>query len=298
MESFFMSQTQSPLLHIALIADMRNAEQTITLIKSVCFYHPHVIFHVLNQDIHEEWFSILNQYLQQFKCEVVDVTVTEEHLQQFQPLNPSMTLSGYFKFLIPQLIDAERVLYLSHDCIVNGVLDDLYEMDLTDVGVIAVPDLFLNHENVRHPQYPDLKPYFNGQVILFNVALWQQDSPLYPQLLRALQEQQNLSFADQDILNLISHNRWRPADKLYNLQVGVKRLFEEHNFPELGEEAINTHKKSPLIVNYSYIKPWHKWSEDTPYQELYWFYYALEWEELIDRRQSSPSYRLLEDYYR
>lgn len=292
-----MSQTTP--LHIALIADMNTAEQTLTLIKSICFHHPHVVFHILNQNINEEWFSILNQYLEQFKCEAIDVSILPEHMAQFEPLNPSMTLAGYFKLLIPQLVDNDRVLFISTDCIVNGLLTDFYKTDLTYVALAGVHDLFLDHLDVTHPKYADLKPYFNSQVILFNCEYWKNDHSLYANVLRVLQEQKELAFAEQDILNLVCYNGgWKPIHKLYNLQVGVKRLFAEHGAAQLGIDAIETHKQSPVIVYYSYLKPWHKWKvDDIPYFDLYWFYYALEWEEVIQKRKSSISARLLDEYY-
>lgn len=291
-----MSQI-SPL-NIALIADIHQAEQVLTLIKSICFHHPHVTFYIINQNIHEEWFSILNQYLEQFKCEAVDITIQAEDMEQFEPLNPSMTLAGYFKLLIPQLIDEDRVLYISTDCVVNGVLTDFYKTDLSDYAVAGVHDLFLDHLDVRHPQFADLKPYFNAQVLLFNCKFWRSNGDFHVSILRALNELQNLNFAEQDVLNLVCYNGgWKPIHKLYNLQVGVKRLFEEHGAKQLGIEAIDTQKQSPVIVYYSYLKPWHKWNEDIPYSELYWFYYALEWEEIIQKRKSSISARLLEEYY-
>lgn len=285
-------------LHIALVADVHQAEQILTLIKSICFHHPHVTFHILNQSLHEEWFSILNQYLEQFKCQAVDVTVLPEDMEQFEPLNPSMTLAGYFKLLIPQLIDEERVLFISTDCVVNGLLTDFYKTNLEGFALAAVHDLFLDHLDVTHPKFSDLKPYFNSQVILFNCKYWRTQGEFNASILRALNQIQDLSFAEQDVLNLVCYNGgWKPIHKLYNLQVGVKRLFAEHGVPELGKEAIETEKQSPVVVYYSYLKPWYKWAEDVPYSELYWFYHALEWEEIIQKRKSSISARLLEEYY-
>lgn len=270
-------------IDIALIAGMQNIEKTITLIKSVCFHHASVKFHIIHADIPTEWFAELNSYLHDLDCEAIAIEVNPQIFVQYEPLHENMSFYGYLKLSIPQLIDVERVLFLNNECIVNASLKSLWKLNLSAHALAASPDLFLDHLNVTHHCFPDLKPYFNAGVLLFNVNLC-RNSPFYWQMYRALKEQKQLPFAEQDVLNLICVERWYPLSKLYNFQAGIKYIFEQHQAPQLAEEALNVEGYTPKIIQYNEIEPFNEQGIEVPYEEVYIFYEDLEWKEIKNKR--------------
>lgn len=266
-------------IDIALIAAEQQCEKITTLIKSVCFHQTDVKFHIIHADIPSTWFDELNQKLSILNCQALSVVINNQIFEQYLPFNESVGLYAYLKLSIPQLIDAERILFLSNECIVNSSLQTLWSLDLSDFALAATPDLFLDHLAVSHHRFPDLKPYFNAGVLLFNTTLC-NNSPFYPQMYKALQEQQNLSFAEQDILNLICVGRWYPLTKLYNFQAGTRYLFKQHQADDLAEQAMDVMGHTPKIIQFNQIAPLNDLNESVPYEELYLFYVDLEWEEI------------------
>lgn len=270
-------------IDIALISSMQQIEKTIILMKSVCFHHENVKFHIIHADITAEWFIKLNTYLYELNCEVISIEVNSQIFMQYEPLHENMNYYAYLKLSIPQLVKTERILFLNNQCIVNASLKALWKLDLANYALAASPDLFLDHLSVTHHRFPDLKPYFNAGVILFNVDLCNK-SPFYWQMYRALREQKQLTFAEQDILNLVCVGRWYPLSKLYNFQAGIKYIFEQHQAPQFVEEALDVEGHTPYIVQYNELEPFNEQGIEVPYEELYIFYEDLEWEEIKKKR--------------
>lgn len=276
------------IIDIALIATQQQIEQITILIKSVCFHHTRVRFHIIHLDIPQQWFDELNEQLHELESEALSVRIENHIFAQYGPLNTSMNFYAYLKLSIPQMVQAERVLFLNNECIVNGSLLDLWKLDLSEYALAASADLFLDHFAVSHQRFPDLKPYFNAGVLLFNNTLC-NNSPFYPQMYKALQEQQELTFAEQDILNLICVNRWYPLTKLYNFQAGTRYVFSQHQAEHLADEAMNLKGHTPKIIQYNQLKPFNNLGIELPFEEVYIFYADLEWSEIVEKRKWKKS---------
>lgn len=272
------------IIDIALIATQQQIEQITILIKSVCFHHTQVNFHIIHPDIPQHWFDELNEQLGELDSQAISIGIQNHIFTQYEPLNESMNFYAYLKLSIPQLVQTERVLFLNNECIVNSSLSALWKIDLNGYALAASADLFLDHFAVSHHRFPDLKPYFNAGVLLFNNTLC-NNSPFYPQIYKALQEQQNLTFAEQDILNLVCVNRWYPLTKLYNFQAGTRYIFSQHQVEHLADEAMDLQGNTPKIIQYNQLRPFNEQGIELPYEELYIFYVDLEWSEIIQKRK-------------
>lgn len=86
------------------------------------------------------------------------------------PRSERFGLPTYYRFLMPELVDGDRALYLDGDILVRGDLGPLWETPLDGAWLAAVPQL--GAQATRHPAL-GLSPthaYFNAGVLLVDLA--------------------------------------------------------------------------------------------------------------------------------
>lgn len=276
-------------INIALAADRNYAEQVITLIKSVCYHHQNVRFYLIHQDYPDEWFMALNQHLTNVGAEIIPVTVLDS-FRFPSKLQEHITQATFYRYIIPE-IPEDRVIYLDSDIVVDGNIEEMYFSDFNGKYVLAVEDMYISYTEHGYIEFPDLKPYFNGGVLLINNQLWKEND-LAEYLIQMTKQYPNVMFGDQDILNFVLKDKWGILSHVYNYQTGVI-----HGFPRLEEENMSDEERiakyqkqvneaEPTIIHYtSKYKPWLNNKYFVLLREKYWFYYQLSWEEIKKRHQ-------------
>lgn len=127
---------------IALSVDYSWIDQAETTLKSIYAHNQDVKTYIINPDIPHEWFMNINGYLKELSSEVIDLKID---LSRFKDMpNPEDRISKmvYGKFLIPELIKEDKVLYLDSDVIVDQNLDQLFETNIEDRPLYTVTDYF------------------------------------------------------------------------------------------------------------------------------------------------------------
>lgn len=147
---------------IALNGDYRYLNNIETTIKSIIFNNKEVKIYVINPDIPHEWFINLNQYVNQIGSTIVDAKVDPERLKDMHSSHERINSTAFGRFLIPELVDEDRVLYLDCDLIVNDNLNKLFEIDFGDKMLFAVRDY--NENN-----------WFNSGVMFINNRKWKTE---------------------------------------------------------------------------------------------------------------------------
>ena len=102
---------------IALSANYGYVDKVETTIKSILYNVKNVEIHLLNYDIPQEWFVNINQYVNQIGSEVIDAKFDHGILNDSQGPRPGINEMGFARFLIPELVPEDRVLYLDSDLI-------------------------------------------------------------------------------------------------------------------------------------------------------------------------------------
>ncbi|MDS9311353.1 glycosyltransferase [Streptococcus pseudopneumoniae] len=72
-------------------------------------------------------------------------------------------MCGFFRYFIPKYVSESRVLYLDLDIVVRKSIDELWDLDLTDIPLAAVRDDFYTHN-------------FNSGVLLINNGMWRAEN--------------------------------------------------------------------------------------------------------------------------
>ncbi|WP_150539728.1 glycosyltransferase family 8 protein [Actinobacillus vicugnae] len=256
--------------NIALAADQSYSEHLVTTIKSICYHNKNIKFFILNRDFPAEWFHILNHKLAKLGCSVTDVKITNETIKNFKSYPHISSDTTYFRYFISDLIPEEKVLYLDSDLIVTGNLQQFYQTNIENYFLAAVKD------DIAHKTYGNYS--FNAGVLLINNRLWKENNITALALSLSEQYVNQLPDADQTVLNFIFKDKWLKVNRGYNYLVGVDFLYPQLGLTHLLESF--PEQITPLVLHFNTeAKPWLLHSK-TRFRDRYWFYYALEWQDI------------------
>ncbi|HDZ6851935.1 TPA: glycosyltransferase family 8 protein, partial [Mannheimia haemolytica] len=267
---------------IALAADLGYQTQVETLIKSLCYHHSHLKIYLFQKTFPNEWFDIWCQKLALLSSEIIPVKVCVD-FSKYKSLE-HINETGFYRYLIPYL-DEERVLYLDSDIVVDDNLSEMYWLNFNGIPLYAVEDYVHNHI----PAYLDLdlSPYFNSGVLLINNILWKKYS-VCDELVTINEKIVNLTYGDQDALNIYFKGGWGALPIEYNYQVdAILELVLRREQEELARKN-GYLDVIPKIIHYtSKFKPWKKelHTMQISTRKKYWFYYHLEWNDILEQHQ-------------
>jgi lipopolysaccharide biosynthesis glycosyltransferase len=164
------------------------------------------------------------------------------------------------------LRDVERVLYLDVDLVVRHSVLEIYQEHFEGAHLLAVPHAskrsgFFNSER-GVPSYvalgiPGNRRTFNAGVMLLNLEVWRQTNTtaLICQYLREYDE--TVLWWDQDGLNAVLHDKWRPLHPKWNVMTSHFAAFETSEDSLLDATTFNAIRQDPAIIHYSFVpKPW------------------------------------------
>ena len=254
---------------IVLVADNAYLIPLETTIKSVLYHNKDVDFYILNNDIAPEWFKLLGKKMEVVNSTIKNIYIDKEIFEGYKT-GPHINYATYFRFFAPEVVDADRILYIDSDLIVIGDLSPLFEIDFQGYSIGAVDDYYA---------YEGRTSGFNAGVLLMNVAKWKEYSIVNNLLELAAEKHSIVHLADQSILNIYFENNWLELDKTYNYMVGVdiSNLIQKY---ERLEDSL------PVVVHFaSHDKPWNTYSISR-LRELWWTYRDLDWSEIAFQRSN------------
>lgn len=185
---------------------------------------------------------------------------------------PGLSIATYYRLFLTELLplDVHKILYLDVDMIVRHSLDLLWDTDVNDCAIAAVPDMDeQSHINSKRLPYPMETGYFNAGMLLINVDYWREHQ-LFAKFFDFVWHNRKLLLAhDQDTLNCFFYNKKRTLPATYNFQNGF--IYRNANYNGEFAKTIESSKHNPAIVHYTCSKPWNL---DCNNPMMYaWFYY-------------------------
>jgi lipopolysaccharide biosynthesis glycosyltransferase len=166
----------------------------------------------------------------------------------------------WYRIRLPELLpDVERTLYLDVDTIVLSDLTPLWETDLGDNYLAAVTNIFQPNDVSRAAKL-GIKPssYFNAGVLLMNLELMRREGASQAVYRFATQNPVQVSWRDQDALNLVLGARRLPLHPRWNCMHAV--LAFPAAVKVFGPEAVAEARRDPAIRHFEgpgWNKPWH-----------------------------------------
>lgn len=194
-----------------------------------------------------------------------------------------ITQETYYRFVIQQALPFySKILYLDSDLVVNGDVAELYDTDLSDAAIGAVPDAdFLGNLNIKNGErmayaihqlhMSNPYAYFQAGVLVMNLDRMRELHTVSEWL--SIASQPGFIYNDQDILNAECEGESisLPFDwnVMHDCGGRVHGVFDYA--PAEVFQAYLASRKAPKIVHYAgYDKPWkNPWCDFGP---LYWHY--------------------------
>jgi lipopolysaccharide biosynthesis glycosyltransferase len=138
-----------------------------------------------------------------------------------------------FRLFIPDLVAAEKTIYLDCDVAVNLDIAEFWNIDIADVSLAVIPDTLFNRNRSAHEKFRsrimqyDSRLYFNSGVLLMNLARIRRNYDFLKELDKfARRYGYCAEMADQDFLNMLFRNDRKIVSEKFD------RIVEHHNIDD------------------------------------------------------------------
>ena len=251
---------------------------TGVMVYSLCFNNQNVdiVFHfIIDESVTERDKQDLKKTVCDFKGKQVEFyyvnSAKVDHFPDFIKYGP--TLATYYRLFLTEILPdtIDKVLYLDGDVIVRKSLLPLWNIDISQVALAAVPDICM--EEFDYCDRLDYSPhlgYFNAGVLLINLRYWRDQyvSNLFTEYL--MSHYDKIVFHDQDVLNYIFRNHKMLLPVEYNLLQNVLCIKNYSKYKEVDKKA----SEDPAIIHYSgMFKPWNAYiRQPHPFDSIFYKY--------------------------
>ncbi|TLU82831.1 MAG: glycosyltransferase family 8 protein [Chlorobium sp.] len=229
--------------------------------------------YIISSGLSDKNIKNIHKISDRYDCEVKNITVSDDLFVTLATAHPFYPKGTYYRLLIPELINEQKVLYLDSDIVVNGSIKALYNQDTGENYVCAIEDPGFD----RHVQLK-MDPravYFNSGMMLINLAKWKRDGIQKKVIDFIENNQEAIWFPDQCGLNAVINGRWKKVPLKYNQQSSIFSKDFEKKFNCFSSEELSQAKERPVIIHYtSGSKPWH-YKNRHPYKRRYWDYIKM-----------------------
>jgi len=173
----------------------------------------------------------------------------EEFLVESYNFKFVVSRAAYLKFLIPELINKDKIIYLDSDTYVLSDLSELYREDLDNFCIGGVEDLVASKSNKIMKGSTD--KYINSGVLLMNLKKIREKKSLSNLNNFYVENEEKIVWADQCIFNKIFEKEKKIINFKYNKIINTtKTKYEDFN------QII---KKNHILHFAGGVKPWQQW---------------------------------------
>lgn len=226
-----MSAAAKDQVHLAFGCDRNVADGLAAVIASAAHHlskdrqlRVHVLDCGLGESMRAKLRTMVADKLPRAQIEFVEVLA--DRMKDFpQPFLTHVSHATYARLFLHELLPSiDRVIYLDCDLLIRGDLTELYELDLAGCALAAVQDKVItsfSHEldtlAADLPAIDPRSPYFNAGVLLLDLQRLRSidATALYAKAFRQVKAKQ----ADQSILNMVCHGRWKKLPTRWNRQI-------------------------------------------------------------------------------
>lgn len=174
-----------------------------------------------------------------------------------------ITPTTYLRLQLPELLPADKVIYLDSDLLVLDDIAELWALAPDGPPLAGVLDAFLpkGFPALERLGFGSRGLYFNAGVLVMDLGEMRRSGALTEAA--ALAGRVQLPFADQDVLNVMFEKTWHQLPPRWNIQ--VNRMFNllGRNTPRFQldphpQRALDEVMARPGIVHFlGEEKPWH-----------------------------------------
>ena len=209
----------------------------------------------------------LSDMVKQQGGKIIIYDINESLFERFPPTG-CYSLACYLRLCTPSLLKGiDKVLYLDCDLVVNGCVQELWNMDLDGYSMAALEDATLSYDIVKdYIGYDYFKEgYMNSGVLLMNLKYWREHH--VQERLFAYLNTHMVKLPDQDALNVVLHGTIKSIHPKWNCHVGYF-AFPPLVVPKQKKYIKELWKGAKIIHFTGPAKPWYRECVN-PYKYLY-----------------------------
>ncbi|MCX4377076.1 MAG: glycosyltransferase family 8 protein [Lachnospiraceae bacterium] len=259
-------------INVVLATDIGYARQTCVTIASV-------IAHAQKQTNYHFWIMTddicgVDRYV---KCipaaniHHIDYIEMREYFSHTNISLPHLTKATYYRLMLPELLYADKCIYLDSDIIVCDDLAEICYQDLDGYDFAGVKGVGIvigesGSDYAKKIGIPSMDNYINAGVLIMNLALLRKKH--YSEKAFTLSANRYPA-NDQDIINILSYGNIKQLPLKYNFQAGYLDVVGNKLDTVFSEDEIKEAKRHPVMIHY--LTPWKPWEMGgTPYAKLWW----------------------------
>lgn len=216
--SYNYCSNPSNYINIGYGIDNNYARCCASSIASFCLNNPtkNFNFHIMAKDLSTTNKKQFEQLAQLYSININIYKINIDTLANL-PTQIHLPIATYFRFILPLVLDnIDKLFYIDADIICLKNADELFNTNLNDNIIGAVPDL--PWMNTKRNKALNLRNhiYFNAGMLIINIAKWNNFNT-FAKILQAIQnEPQKFRYLDQDALNLILTKHIQYLDTKFN----------------------------------------------------------------------------------
>lgn len=142
------------------------------------------------------------------------------------------SIGSLYRFLIPSLIDEEKIIYLDSDTVINLDIAELWQIELGERVLAVVPEKAMGVPTEIHlplcvDKFVAAEDYFNSGVLLINLKRFRQETEKLQAAQKFIAQNPRYKYFDQDILNYCFSTQTIKLPNKFNLYVDYARGNED-----------------------------------------------------------------------
>lgn len=241
-------------MNICFTIDESYVQHVCVVIRSIAINNSFtpITVYIVSFGIRSETVARLKKFILKLKhLQVVFIKAERSLVDGFKVTGHASGVN-YLRLFLPNLLPAvDKTIYLDADLVVIGDLRELYNINIEDRPLAAVP---APTPEVSDMLGIDADLYFNSGVMLLNLHYWRLHG--LPNRLKEfiLNNPEKITFWDQDALNANTSDTYLKLDQKWN--------FMQYNSELRGASIVHFAGKH---------KPWHYYCEH-PLRYLYFHY--------------------------
>lgn len=246
-------------MNIALCADEKYSYPCGVCITSIlennkeCECNIYILTPGLKNDTIEKFNLLSKTYGQNIEI----IKIDNKNFNNLK-ISDRFPISIYYRYLLPQLLNTEKVLYLDCDIIVTGKLTDLWNTDIRDLACGVVEDQKSDDITIQN-RLGLYRNYFNSGVLLMNLDFWRKNNTSTALIDFIYRNPEKCLYPDQDALNYILGDNALFLEYKYNYQEQMLFPKERQYLHKDKWSNLLPADETPTIIHYTCdIKPWIK----------------------------------------
>jgi lipopolysaccharide biosynthesis glycosyltransferase len=220
--------------------------------------------YVINNDISLTDWKKLEKLFVGKDSKLIDVKIDGRQTENLIT-SRHITKATYYRLFIPDIVKADKALYLDVDIVVVQRIDNLYGTEISNTFLAAVDnrDIY-NHHDLEM----DISAkYFNSGVMLINLECWRTHDVKKKVIDFISRKSEVMQYHDQDGLNAVINGQWQELHPKYNLHTRLLYIEPDSSIKEAMDKPVIIHYTGPS-------KPWH-FRNIHPYKHFYWKYLQM-----------------------